>query len=49
MCVCKGYRYISVSNVKFLCLILWLGDTNDAQTDTDNAQRTKHDCIRLTG
>ena len=54
--MCIGYRHISVPNMKFLCLILWLGevftDTNDANAntnDTHNAQRSKYDCVGLFG
>ena len=34
-----GYRCISVSNMKFLFLILWLGEVcTDTNADADNAQ-----------
>ena len=52
-CVYGGPTCISIPNVKFLCLNLWLRaeytddakNTNDA--NNDNAQRTKHDCVTL--
>ena len=41
---------MSVPNMKFLCLILWLRevctDTIDADAN-DASRRTKHDCIEL--
>ena len=45
-----------VPNIKFVCLILWLGevctdandvDTNNADADTDDAQQMKYDCVRV--
>ena len=58
MCMYGGYRYICVPNMKFVCLTLWLGevcteatteDANADNTNTDDAQQSKHDCIRLFG
>ena len=49
MCIYGGHRYICISNMKFVCLILWLGEVcTDANTDDDTRQ-TKHDFIRLFG
>ena len=50
MYIHEGHRCTCVPNMKFLCLILYLGevctDTNvDANdTDTNDARWTKHDC-----
>ena len=41
---------IFILNMKFPCLILWLGGVctdNDANADDDGTPRTKHDCITL--
>ena len=55
MCIYGEHSCISVPNMKFICLTLWLGEVctdanaNDANTNDNDAQWTKHDCIRLFG
>ena len=56
MSIYEGHRCMCVPNMKFVCLTLWLGEvctdgnTDDYDTNTDDAddaQWTKHDCIRF--
>ena len=38
MCIYEGHRCVSVSNMKFLCLKLWLGEVcTDANANDDDA------------
>ena len=51
MCLYEEHRCICVPNMKFLCLILWLGEvcTDTNADDANCGQRKKHDCKRPFG